>query len=78
MFTFNESKAIFIASFVAFIILNTIENLIHYSIGRSYEKNLQFNFPTKTDWIRIIITMIIFAVLQALSTILFVKLEKKL
>lgn len=78
MFTFNESKAIFIASFVAFIILNTIENLIHYSIGRSYEKNLQFNFPTKIDWIRIIITMIIFAVLQALSTILFVKLEKKL
>lgn len=63
---------VFIASFIVFIILNTFENVIHYSIGRTTdEKSLTIKKPTKNDWIRIILIMIIFAVLQAVFTCIF-------
>lgn len=63
---------LFIISFIVFVVLNTIENIIHYSIGReSNKEKLVLQAPTKKDWNRIIIIMIIFAVLQALLTCLF-------
>jgi len=65
---------IFLASFAVFIFLNTFENVIHYSIGRtSGEKKILMKNPIRNDWIRIIIIMIIFAVLQALLTCFFTK-----
>jgi len=55
-----------LASFIVFIILNLIENIIQYSIGRtSDDKTIDWVTPTSTDWVRIIIVMIIFAILQA-------------
>lgn len=63
---------IFITSFIVFIILNTFENLIHYSIGRTTnEKSFTIKIPTINDWIRIVLIMIIFAVLQAVFTCIF-------
>ncbi len=63
---------LFITSFIIFILLNTIENVIHYSIGReSNQKSIHITSPTKIDWIRIIIIMIIFAILQALLTCVY-------
>jgi hypothetical protein len=58
--------SIFITSFLVFLVLNIIENLIHYNIGlHTNEKSLnELNMPTKRDWIRIIVTMFVFAVLQ--------------
>jgi hypothetical protein len=58
--------SIFITSFLVFLVLNIIENLIHYNIGlHTDEKSLNdINMPTKRDWIRIIVTMFVFAILQ--------------
>lgn len=78
--TFTKSSFYFIfSSFIVFIILNFIENLIHYSIGRnSNENNIQFSRPTTIDWIRIIIIMIIFGFLQGFFSFLLDKyLENK-
>ena len=66
---------IFMASFIAFIILNIIENYIHYNIGRNREDTeyIKLSNPSKKDWMRIIIIMIIFAILQAFFTMFLSK-----
>lgn len=71
---------IFVFSFLVFIVLNVIENVIHYNIGKYHEgrgsngKNdsngtvslagFHFTNPGYTDWVRIVVIMLIFAVLQ--------------
>lgn len=62
-------RTIFFAGFVSFIILNFIENVLHYSIGRSYKRDYRIIFPSQRDIIRIILIMFIFAVLQGLLTL---------
>lgn len=59
------------ASFIAFLFLNMIENFIHYNIGinRDNEHPI-FIIPSNTDWARIIIIMVIFAILQGFLTYL--------
>ena len=59
------------ASFIAFLFLNIIENFIHYNIGinRNNTEPVLTN-PSSTDWIRIIIIMVIFAFLQGFLTFL--------
>lgn len=65
----NKKIHIFVVSFVIFIILNIAENLIHYSIGRQNNNNfIELSLPNKSDFIKIIIIMIIFAVLQGWFT----------
>lgn len=65
-------KPLFIVSFIVFILLNTVENIIHYNIGReSNGEKITLKNPSKIDWIRIITIMIIFAILQALLTCIF-------
>jgi hypothetical protein len=72
---------IFVFSFLVFIILNVIENVIHYNIGKFHEGDgngrttqntnvagYHFTNPSNTDWVRIIIIMFIFAVLQGFFT----------
>ena len=64
----NFRNAYFLSSFIVFIILNTVENLIHYNIGRisnDKEEDIKFYYPDKRDLYRIIIIMLIFAILQA-------------
>lgn len=59
------------ASFVAFLFLNIIENFIHYNIGINRDnEHPVFTYPSNTDWTRIIIIMLIFAVLQGCLTCL--------
>jgi hypothetical protein len=60
-----------IVSFCIFIFLNLIENYIHYNIGRHREEEefIKLSIPSKKDWIKIIIIMIIFAFLQGFFTI---------
>lgn len=76
---------IFAFSFIVFIILNVIENVIHYNIGKYHEGNknsnsphdssniagIYFTNPSQTDWVRIIVIMFIFAVLQGFFTSYF-------
>jgi hypothetical protein len=64
---------IFFISFFVFIFINLIENLLHYDIGRNTDKGIKLTWPTKKDWIRIIVVMIIFAILQGLLTYYFDK-----
>jgi hypothetical protein len=62
---------LFIISFIVFAILNIIENVIHYNIGKTSNKEFEFSNPTIIDWKKIIITMIIFALLQGFLTMYF-------
>ena len=72
---------------IVFIVLNVIENVIHYNIGKYHEGNtingdkvangsanvagIHFTNPSQTDWVRIIVIMLIFAVLQGFFTSYF-------
>lgn len=69
---------IFIFSFLVFIVLNVIENVIHYNIGKFHDHDgsggivgYHFTNPTNTDWVRIIVIMFIFAILQGVFTSYF-------
>ena len=74
---------IFAFSFIVFIVLNVIENVIHYNIGKYHEGNtgsinsganiagIHFTNPSQTDWVRIVVIMLIFAVLQGFFTSYF-------
>jgi hypothetical protein len=69
-------------SFMIFIVLNVIENVIHYNIGKfhngmngmngmSYFTGYHFTNPSRNDWVRIIVIMIVFAFLQGSFTSYF-------
>jgi hypothetical protein len=52
-----EKIHIFVFSFFVFIVLNVIENVIHYNIGKYHNTNsitdFHFTNPSNKDWIRI-------------------------
>jgi hypothetical protein len=62
---------LFIISFIVFAVLNVIENVIHYNIGKTSNAEFEFSNPTLIDWKKIIFTMIIFALLQGFLTMYF-------
>ena len=63
-----------IVSMLVFGVLNLIENLIHYNIGRSHKNDgFVFYIPDTNDFIKIFLTMIIFGLAQGLLTELFIK-----
>ena len=65
----NRSLTIFTVSIAVFIVLNLVENVIHYSIGRTHgTSGIVIVAPSYVDWLRITIIMIIFAILQGLLT----------
>jgi hypothetical protein len=66
-------KHVFIVSFVVFLVLNLVENIYHYSIGRRSDvEGVKWVMPTRLDWLHIVVVMILFGLLQALFTCLFV------
>lgn len=61
-----------IVSFMVFIILNIIENYIHYNIGRNRDSQyIELSVPSTSDWIKMIIILLCFGLLQASFTYLF-------
>ena len=75
---------IFAFSFIVFIVLNLIENVIHYNIGKYHNNGdvgsktngksvagFHFTNPSEKDWVRIVIIMFIFAILQGFFTTYF-------
>jgi hypothetical protein len=60
-------------SFLVYIFVNLFENMIHYNIGRFSNKETKFDLPSKKDFIKIVIVMCIFALLQGLLTNYFNK-----
>ena len=71
---FSRGINLIIISMLVFGILNLIENLIHYNIGRSYSNDaFIFYIPTLNDFIKIISVMIIFGLAQGIITEFFMK-----
>lgn len=67
----SSNWIIFLASFLVFLILNTFENILHYNIGRTSNKDEIFiiETPTQRDSFRILIIMLLFAFLQGVLTV---------
>ena len=59
---------LFLVSFFVYIVVNMFENLIHYSIGKHSDHEIQFSMPTKQDWVNIILVMLVFAGIQGILT----------
>ena len=69
---FVKHNLIFIISFIVFIFLNIIVNMLHFTNGRKEnDKIFQFTIPKKRDMIKIVIIMIVFALLQGGITAFF-------
>ena len=69
----GPSAHLIVVSFLVYIIVNIVENLIHYNIGKFSNKETKFEMPTQKDWIKIIIVMCVFALLQGFLTYWFQK-----
>ena len=63
-------------SFFVYIFVNFFENMIHYNIGRFSNKETKLELPNKKDFIKIVVIMCIFALLQGLLTNYFNKYVK--
>jgi hypothetical protein len=63
---------IFMISMAVYIVINLVENTIHYNIGRNFDiedvRDTKFITPSSVDITRIIAVMAVFAVLQGLFT----------
>ena len=62
---------VFVVSFVVYAVLNTIENYIHYTIGRMSDRHtfkLDFQKPSLHDMLKIFGVMVVFAFLHAFIT----------
>lgn len=71
---FRVTPHLFIVSFMVFAVVNMIENLVHYSIGRDTRREsltVKLKLPSKYDMLRIIVVMVIFGLMQALFTCYF-------
>jgi hypothetical protein len=55
---------IFSISAVVYVLLNLIENTIHYNIGKFSGSSFQYTLPTLSDEARMVVTMLAFAFLQ--------------
>ena len=75
--TSGASLHIIAISFFVYIFVNFFENMIHYNIGRFSNKETKFEFPNKKDFIKIVVVMCIFALIQGLLTSYFNKYIKK-
>jgi hypothetical protein len=65
---------IFIISMAVYIVINLVENTIHYNIGRNFDirhlHDIKFIPPSSVDFTRIISVMAVFAMLQGLFTVM--------
>ena len=74
--TSGASLHIIAISFLVYLFVNFFENLIHYNIGRFSNKETKLELPSQKDFIKIIVVMCIFALLQGLLTSYFNKYVK--
>ena len=67
----GASFHIIVISFFVYIFVNLFENMIHYNIGKFSNKETKLELPTKKDFIKIVVVMCIFALLQGVLTSYF-------
>jgi len=65
-----RGKRILVSSAIVFLIINAVENYIHYNIGRNHgrSKTYKLKTPTMGDFLSMGATMTVFAALQAFGT----------
>ena len=71
---YNTSKSnmhLIIISFMVYLFVNLFENVIHYNIGKFSNHETHIDIPTRKDWVKIIVVMCIFALLQGVLTYVF-------
>lgn len=68
MYILSGSLHIIVISFFVYIFVNLFENMIHYNIGKFSNKETKLELPTKRDFVKIVIVMFVFALLQGLLT----------
>ena len=74
MYSLYNSKHFyrFLISAISFFVLNFIEDLIHFNIGRNRNlEEMAIYLPEYSEWYYIISVMIFFAILQGLTTYYF-------
>ena len=76
MYILSGSLHIIVISFFVYIFVNLFENMIHYNIGKFSNKETKLELPTKRDFVKIVIVMCVFALLQGLLTNYFNNLIK--
>jgi hypothetical protein len=59
-----KNMKLFAVSFFVYLFVNMVENLFHYNIGKHSNERLKLEIPTRDDWIKIIVVMLVFAGLQ--------------
>jgi len=68
------TKHIFIISALVYVVINLLENTIHYNIGRNFNiKNFHdivYVPPSSLDFVRIVSVMAVFAILQGIFTVM--------
>jgi len=69
----GASLHIIAISFFIYIFVNFFENMIHYNIGRFSDKETKFELPSKSDFIKIVAVMCVFALIQGILTSYFNK-----
>jgi len=67
----NAGIHLIVISFFVYILVNLVENLIHYNIGRYSNQETKIELPTRRDFIKIVVVMIVFAALQGVLTYWF-------
>lgn len=72
-----HSVHILVISIIIFVVLNIIENVFHYNIGKYSDRTVKIDNPTTGDWSKIIIVMLVFALIQGLLTIFFTQQDIK-
>ena len=70
-FISGASFHIIAISFFVYIFVNFFENMIHYNIGRFSNKETKLELPSKKDFIKIVVVMCVFALLQGVLTSYF-------
>ena len=55
-------------SFCVYLFVNLFENVIHYNIGRFSKEETQLELPSTSDFVKIVIVMCAFALLQGVLT----------
>ena len=73
MYRSGASFHIIAISFFVYIFVNLFENIIHYNIGRFSNRETRIDIPSQLDFIKMILVMFVFAILQGLLTGFFTK-----
>ena len=72
----GTSFHIIVISFFVYLFVNFFENMIHYNIGRFSNKKTKIELPSKKDFIKIVLVMCVFALIQGLLMSYFNKYVK--